>query len=374
MFKLRKNPDESIEIKVSFETFVKIGLFIGALFLFHGFVSKANHALFLIGISIFLALALNAPISKIAALVPGKKKGSRALGTALSYLLVVIILGTFLAMVIPPLVKQTDKLIAQAPHLIDEFRNQNGAVGNFIRKYHLQSQVTAISNQLGSKVHNLGGDAFTTVGAIGNSIFTVLTVLVLTFMLLVEGPRWLDFIKRLFPSKRQKTLNNLGNEMYRVIKGYVNGQVLLAAIATLLITPALFILHIGYPMALILLVFICGLIPMIGHSIGAVIITTVALFNSIPSAVIILVYYILYLQFENYVIQPKIQANTTNMSPFLVFASLIVGVSFGGLLGGLVAIPVAGCLRIVVLEYLRNKRFLDDDSFEEAITPDSTSN
>jgi len=373
MFKLRKNPDESIEIKVSFETFVKIGLFIGALFLFHGFVSKANHALFLIGISIFLALALNAPISKIAALVPGKKKGSRALGTALSYLLVVIILGTFLAMVIPPLVKQTDKLIAQAPHLIDEFRNQNGAVGNFIRKYHLQSQVTAISNQLGSKVHNLGGDAFTTVGAIGNSIFTVLTVLVLTFMLLVEGPRWLDFIKRLFPSKRQKTLNNLGNEMYRVIKGYVNGQVLLAAIATLLITPALFILHIGYPMALILLVFICGLIPMIGHSIGAVIITTVALFNSIPSAVIILVYYILYLQFENYVIQPKIQANTTNMSPFLVFASLIVGVSFGGLLGGLVAIPVAGCLRIVVLEYLRNKRFLDDDSFEEAITPDSTS-
>ena len=191
-------------------------------------------------------------------------------------------------------------------------------------------------------------------------------------MLLVEGPRWLGFIKDLFPAKRQKTLTNLGEEMYRVIRGYVNGQVLLAAIATALITPALFILHIGYPMALILLVFICGLIPMIGHTIGAVIISVVALFNSVPTALIILTYYILYLQFENYVIQPKIQANNTNMSPFLVFASVIVGVSFGGLLGGLVSIPIAGCLRIVLLEYLRNKRFLDEQTFVDAISPDST--
>ena len=169
-------------------------------------------------------------------------------------------------------------------------------------------------------------------------------------------------------------VRELTEDMYKVIKGYINGQVALALIATALITPALFILHISYPMALILLVFICGLIPMIGHSIGAVIITTVALFTSVPAAIIILTYYFLYLQFENYVIQPKIQSNTTNMSPFLVFSSLIVGVSFGGLLGGLVSIPVAGCLRIILLEYLRSKNYLNAKEFQESITPkDNTS-
>ena len=193
-------------------------------------------------------------------------------------------------------------------------------------------------------------------------------------MLLVEGPRWVKFLRGIVPGRRKDMVRELTEDMYKVIKGYINGQVALALIATALITPALFILHISYPMALILLVFICGLIPMIGHSIGAVIITTVALFTSVPAAIIILTYYFLYLQFENYVIQPKIQANTTNMSPFLVFSSLIVGVSFGGLLGGLVSIPVAGCLRIILLEYLRSKNYLNAKEFQESITPkDNTS-
>lgn len=375
MFKLHKNEDESIDVKVSFETFIKIGLFIGVLLLLRSFIHQASHALLIIGISIFLALALNAPISWMSSLIPGKRKGSRVIGTAISYLVVVIIVGVFLSLVIPPLVRQTDKLITQAPHLIDEFKNQNGAVGNFIRRYHLSSQITNISKQLGSRVHNIGGDAFKTITSIGSSIFTVFTVLVMTFMLLVEGPRWINFLRSIVPGKRKDMVKELTEDMYKVIRGYVNGQVTLALIATALITPALFILHISYPMALILLVFICGLIPMIGHTIGAIIISTVALFNSVPTALIILAYYLLYLQFENYVIQPKIQANTTNMSPFLVFSSLIVGVSFGGLLGGLVAIPLAGCLRILVLEYLRSKNYIDRKEFKETITPiDSTNN
>src|SRR4029079_13874240 len=89
--------------------------------------------------------------------------------------------------------------------------------------------------------------------------------------------------------------------------------------------------------------------------------TTVALFNSLPAAIIILAYYSLYQQIENYVVQPKLQANSTNMSPLLVFSAVIIGVSFSGLLGGLVAIPVAGCLRIYVLDFLERRKLLDPD-------------
>lgn len=104
---------------------------------------------------------------------------------------------------------------------------------------------------------------------------------------------------------------------------------------------------------------------MVGHTLGAIIVTIVALFHSASSALIILGYYILYQQMENYLLQPRIQANSTNMSPLLVFMSVIIGVSFGGLFGGLVAIPVAGCLRIAVLEYLHAKQIISTPEFND---------
>ena len=111
-----------------------------------------------------------------------------------------------------------------------------------------------------------------------------------------------------------------------------------------------------------------GLIPLVGHTIGAIIVTIVALFESPWSALLILAYYILYQQIENYIIQPRVQANSTNMSPLLVFSAVIVGVSFGGLLGGLVAIPVAGCIRIALLDYLRSKRIIEPATVKAALS------
>jgi predicted PurR-regulated permease PerM len=129
----------------------------------------------------------------------------------------------------------------------------------------------------------------------------------------------------------------------------------------------LFILHINYPVALMVVVFICCLIPMVGHTIGAIIVTLVALFHSLPSAIIILAYYILYQQIENYLVQPRLQANTTNMSPLLVFISVVVGVSFGGIVGGLVAIPVGGSIRVVLLDYLRTRKLVGAPVIKEEI-------
>ncbi|HET6925036.1 MAG TPA: AI-2E family transporter, partial [Candidatus Saccharimonadales bacterium] len=239
-----------------------------------------------------------------------------------------------------------------------EVKSQNSEVGRLVRRYHLEGQVNHFSTQLSSRLKHVSGTALSTLGKIGSSIFAVLTILVLTFMMLVEGPTWIGFIRRLIPSRHRKDADTIALDMYRVVKGYVNGQVLLAAIASLFIVPALFLLHGGYPFALMVVVFICGLIPMVGHTIGAIIVTTVALFHSPASALIILGYYILYQQVENYLIQPRIQANSTNMSPLMVFMSVVVGVSFSGLLGGLVAIPVVGCLRVLVLYYLESENKL----------------
>ncbi len=372
MFSLRKSASRGkypeIAITITTETFIRLALLTVATITLLVAVHKASHALLLVFIAFFMALALNGPVHAVSRRLPGKRKGSRTLGTVISFLVVVLLLVGFIASIAPPLVRQTEGFVSAAPKLVRDFRSQDSTTGRFIRDHKLQKQVDSLSTQLSARLKNIGGSAFSTVQRIGTSIFSLLTILVLTFMMLIEGPGWIRFVREIIPDKHHGVADRLASDMYRVIQGYVNGQVLLAALAAVLIMPAVLILGIGYPIALMVIIFICGLIPMVGHTIGAVIITTVALFDSTSAAIIILAYYILYQQLENILIQPRIQANSTDMSPLLVFMSVVIGVSFGGLVGGLVAIPVAGCVRIVILEYLSQKKIISDAEMKELTT------
>lgn len=352
------NKKSDITVTVSNRTVVRIMLLVVATILGLAALKQASHALILIFSAVFLALALNAPVHWLAQRLPGKRKGDRTVATAISFLVVILMLAGFIASIVPPLIKQTSNFIDAAPSLVEDVRDTDNSLGRFIDKYNLESQVQNFSDELGDRLKNAAGSAVSTVGKVGNSIFSVLTVLVLTFMMLVEGPRWLRLFRDSLPDEHHERLDHLSLNMYKVVKGYVNGQVILAALAALLITPMFFILGVSYPIALMVIVFICGLIPMVGHTIGAVFVTVVALFTSPLAAAVILAYYFLYQQIENYLVQPRVQANSTNMSPLLVFMSVVIGVNFGGIFGGLVAIPVAGCIRIFVLDYLRRKRIL----------------
>lgn len=362
-----RNKENRVEITISNRTVIRVLLLTVLTFMGLAALRQASHALLLIFTAFFLALALNAPVNWLAQRIPGKRRGSRVLGTAISFLIVIAILASFLASIVPPLIKQTTTFINNAPQLLEEVRSQDSGAGQIVRKYHLQDQVENLSSQLSGRLKNGAGAAVSTAGKVGSSIFSVLTILVLTFMMLIEGPRWLKLFERFAPREHHKRIESIAADMYKVVKGYVNGQVILAAVAALMLLPGLLLFHVGYPAALVVVVFVCGLIPMVGHTIGAIIVTLVALFHSPLSAISILAYYIVYQQIENYVIQPRIQANSTNMSPLLVFASVVIGVNFGGLFGGLVAIPLAGCIRILVLDYMRAKGMLSDQE-EDALT------
>lgn len=355
----RGDKTKAVEITVSNRTVVRVLLLVIGSFLLVAAVREASHALTLIFVALFLALALNAPVHWISQRLPGRKRGSRKLATAVSFLIVVALLIGFLVSIVPPLVRQTGTFIEAAPGLVEDLHDENSSLGRFVRQYNLEGQANKFSGQLSDWSDELTSSAVGTTRRVTSNIVSMLTVLVLTYMMLIEGPRWLNFGRRLLTAEREEHAEKVTRDMYKVIKGYVNGQVLLAFAAALLIAPPLFILDIGYPVALMVVVFICGLIPMIGHTIGAIIVSIVALFTSPWSALIILAYYILYQQIENYAIQPRIQANSTDMSPLLVFASVVIGASFNGIIGAIVAIPIAGCLRILVLDYLNRKDYLD---------------
>lgn len=364
-----RNKEDSVEITVSNQTVARVIVIGIASLIFMLALKEAIHTLVLIGTAFFLAIALNNPVKWLARHIPGKRRGSRTLATGISFLIVILLLAGFLASIVPPLVKQTQNFIEVAPQLVDDVRDENSSLGSFIRKYRLEDQTNQLSQDLSERLGNVGSSALSGFSRVTSSLIATLTILVLTFMMLIEGPNWKRFFMRLVPKEREARVKRMTADMYRVITGYVNGQVTLATLAALFITPMLFMFNVPYPLALMCIVFICGLIPLVGATIGAVIVGIVALFNSPFSAIGILLYYILYQQIENYVLQPKIQANSTNMSPLLVFASVIIGVNFGGLVGGLFAIPVAGCLRILLLDYLEHRNLLSKTEVKKATSP-----
>lgn len=318
-----------------------------------------SHALLLIFIAFFLALALNAPVSWVGRHMPGRLRGKRGLATTISTFIVIVIIGAFLYLVVPPIVGQVKVLINQAPEIIQNIQNQKGGVGSFIAQHNLGSQVDHFAGQVKDRLTGISGNILSGLTTAIGSLVSILTILVLTFMMLVEGPEWLKLGRQLLPAGKRGWADEIGKDMYAVVRGYVNGQVLLAVIASFMLLPGLLIFHVSYPVALMAVVFVAGLIPMVGHTIGAIIVTIVALFTSPLSALGILIWYIIYQQIENYLITPRLQASTTNLSPLMVFVALVLGISFGGIIGGLIAIPFAGCVRVLTVDYLDSKNMLD---------------
>lgn len=370
MARLFKKENADFEVSISTHTIVRFIALVAATYLLFIMVRKSVNALTLIGVAFFLSLALNSPVQWLAAHLPGKSRGSRTLATTISIVVILSLLGGFLLAIVPPLVKQTTSFVQDLPEIVEDTRNGDGPVGEFVTKYKLEKQVDKLSAQLSGRLDNIGGSAVTTVSRIGSSIFAVLTVIVLTVMMLAEGPRWKRLFEELVPKAQRSHVAKIADDMNKVVQGYVNGQVVLAAIASVLMLPVLVFAGVSYPLALMVIVFICGLIPMVGHTIGAVIVTSVALFHSLPSAIGILAFYIFYQQVENYAVQPKVQANSTNMSPLLVFIAVLLGASFNGLLGALVAIPIMGCLRILLLDYLDRRDILSKKTVEKETSLD----
>jgi predicted PurR-regulated permease PerM len=368
MARLKADTTE-VEFIVSNRTIIRVVVAAILAIIAFAAIRRSVHTITLIGIALFLSLALDAPVQWLAARLPGRIKGSRGFATGVSIILVLAILGAFLWAIVPPLVSQTSSFIHQVPSLVSQTQDQNSAVGSFIRRHNLQKEASKLSQQLSSHFSDFGGAAVSDVAYVGSSIFSVFAVTALTVMMLAEGPHWNRIIGQLIPNRHSRRIKHLGRDMQHVIRGYVNGQVLLAVISAVLITPMLFIMHVSNPLALMVIIFVCGLIPMVGHTIGAIIVTAVALFHSVTAAIVILAYYILYQQIETYVVQPRVQANATNMSALLVFASVLLGANFGGLLGALVAIPLMGCIRVAILDYLESRDLLSAKTVVAEETP-----
>lgn len=346
------NRDKNINVTITTSTIIEAVLIVTAVGFLIRFVHLIVWPLRLIVISAFLAMALNPAVSWLARNLKSK---SRVRATALAYLLVVTVLIAFMLIVVPPVVQQVRQFGANIPTSVSEFEDQNTAMVGFINRYGLESLYADFVEAVRGNIQNITRQAVSTVAAIGSAIVSTITVLIMTFMMLVEGPAWFKWFWRVQTNDVERK-KQLAAHMYRMVTGYVNGQLIIASIAAivaflaLIITSRIFGVTINAP-ALAIIVGVIGLIPMIGNTIAAAVVVLVCLFVSIPLALAMAAFFILYQQIENATFQPYVQSKYNDLTPLTVFVAAIIGVTVAGFLGALVAIPIAGCIRIYFLDY-----------------------
>jgi predicted PurR-regulated permease PerM len=301
-------------------------------------------------ISLFLAVALSPPVNYLS----GRMR--RGFAITIVYLVLLAIPLLLIALIVPPLITEANRFADNVPQYADdvtEFVRDNERLRELNQDYDITSK---LEEEAGKLPDRLGGAAGTLrdVGlGLVNSAFALITILVLTAFMLGSGRRWSDAAIRMRPPEQRERLRRSLDHMGEAVSGYVAGALTIALIAGIATYIVLLILGVPFRAPLAVIAGLFSLIPLVGATIAAFLIGIVTLFENFPTATIVwVIWAIVYQQFENHVIQPQIQKRTVHVHPFVTIVAVLFGSSLLGILGALVAIPVAASIQILVREYV----------------------
>ena len=299
----------------------------------------------LVFIALFIAVALGRAVDRFERL--GLKRWLAILATYLTMLLAVFGLGL---LIVPPIVSQTNKFIKNVPHYVDDLQ-KNKTFRKLQDDYQIGTKLQEQANKLPEKI----GGAASALGKIGislvNSIFAGVTILIMSIFMVSGGPRWQRRLVEMQPPGRAELLERTLARISDAIGNYVAGALLQATIAGVSTFIVLVILGVPFAGPLAVLTGVADLIPLVGATLGAFIVGIVTVFADFPVDTIIwAVWAIAYQQFENSVIQPRIQSRAVDVQPIIVLISVLFGSTLFGIAGALIAIPVAASIQIAARE------------------------
>jgi predicted PurR-regulated permease PerM len=325
---------------------VLVGL---ALFL----VLQAWHVLTWILIAALLAAALNPAVEAF------ERRGlARGYAAAIVFGLALLVLTGIGFLVIPPLVSQVSDFVNAVPDLIDDITAGRGPLGWLQDDYQIVDRIrAAIEKQGVGGVLGLSEPVLDIVRSVVTAVVGAITVIFLTFFMLLEGPRTIRGTLALIPENSRPRYERVGRDIYRAISGYVTGNLLISLVAGVLSAIVLFAVGSEFAVALGLLVAILDLVPLAGATLAAILVSTVILIETDwIRCLIVIAFFIGYQQFENHVLQPLVYGRTVQLSPLAVLCAVLVGAQLAGILGALLAIPVAGSLLAIGRELLQYRQ------------------
>jgi predicted PurR-regulated permease PerM len=320
-------------------------------------VLQAERVLVWAFVSLLLALALNPGVEFF------QRHGFRRRGAAAAmiYLLVTAFIAGIGALIIPTLVQQIGDFVDAVPGYVQQLTAGRGPLGFLERDYHVVERVQdAVSgNGKAGGATSLAGGANAALDVTRSVVTFVAAIVTITFMtlfMLLEGPSWIQSSIALLPEQRQARWRQIADDIYRMVGRYVTGNLLISLIAGVTTTIVLLALGVPFALALGLLVAILDLIPLAGATLGAIVVTLVAFTDSSTSAIIVLVFFIVYQQLENHLLQPIIYGRTVRLSPLAILLSVLIGAEVAGVIGALAAIPVGGTIQILFDNWRDSRR------------------
>jgi predicted PurR-regulated permease PerM len=326
--------------------FVAIAI-VGALY----FLYLIRNVLGMMFIAVFLAVALGPVVEVFVRL-----KIKRSMAILLTYLLLLATVFGLGLLVVPPIVNGVNDFVGNVPHYVQDLRNSRT-----FRKYDDKYKITPKLEQQAKKLPShlsqaASGLRDVTVGVFG-TIVELVTILVMAFFLLLDGRRILEFLFRELGPEHGERFGRISEDVYRAVAGYVAGNLLISVIAGVSSYTVMSLLNLPFAVPLAVLVGLFDLIPLVGSTIAGAVVGIVAAIVGFPGKLIIwIIFLIVYQQVENNVIQPVVYRRTVAIHPLIVIVAVLIGASLLGVLGALLAIPVAATVQIVVKELWQYRR------------------
>ena len=309
--------------------------------------ASASQVLVLILISLFFAAGLNPAVVALQ-----RRKLSRPAAVGVIVGTVLVFLGLFVWVAIPPIVDQVNSLLHNAPKLVADLKN-NSTISRLNDHYGF---IDVIQKKVTSSIKDgkLAVSAFGGVIGVGKAVISGavagLTILILTLYFLVSLPSVTKAAYRMVPNSRRNRVSKLSDAVIYRIGIFVGGQATVAVIAGIFTLILGFSLNLPYKTALAMLVFICGLIPLVGHFLGISVVTLVSLSKSPTAAIIAFLAYLIYVQIENYVVMPRIMKRSLSIPGLVTIIAVLIGTSLLGLIGGMVSVPLAAAVMLIMDE------------------------
>jgi predicted PurR-regulated permease PerM len=283
-------------------------------------------------------------------------RGRRAVATLLVFLLVLVVLGGLVAAFAVPLAREGSSLAGQLPQLVQDARTGRGPVGEFLDRTNALEYVQQNQDRIRAFATGLTTPAAGVLKGVATGIAGALTIFVLAYLMVLEGPRLVAGLLGLVVPEQRDRVRRVATDCGRSVTGYISGNLLISVICGLLTYGVLKALGVPFAALISLFVALADLIPLVGATLGAVVAALAGFIHSVPAGIGVIVFFVIYQQLENHLLQPLILSRTVDLNPLTVLVAILVAVELAGILGALLAIPIAGMGQVVLRDVWDNRR------------------
>jgi predicted PurR-regulated permease PerM len=325
-------------------------------------------------VAAFFAVALYPVVNWVQRRLTGCRRSLATLGV---FLVVFLVLGGLIAAFAVPLARQGTTFADQLPQMLNDAKAGRGPIGSLLDRTNALQYVQQNQARIRSLASGLTTPAAGVLRGVATGIAGAVTIFVLSYLMVLEAPKMIEGTLNLLSPQQADRARRVGTDCAKSITGYISGNLLISVICGVLTYIVLKVMGVPFAGLISLFVALVDLIPLVGATLGAVVATIAGFVHSVPAGIVVVVFFVVYQQLENHLLQPVVFARTVKLNPLAVLVAVLLATELAGILGALLAIPVAGIIQVLlrdVWDHRRGAPKLEPTVGEDRVPVDAAAN